>query len=67
MKSEGFKQSGFEDSVWIREADARLPHSVLMSAHIDDTLILRVCEDLDTLTKFKALMLTCFEGTDEGE
>eukprot|EP00961_Rhodomonas_salina_P039396 529613-Rhodomonas_salina.1 len=65
MKSEGFTQSGFEDSVWIREADARLPHRVLMSAHIDDTLIL--CEDLDTLTKFKALMLTLFEGTDEGE
>eukprot|EP00961_Rhodomonas_salina_P012191 164253-Rhodomonas_salina.1 len=40
MKSEGFTQSGFEDSVWIREADARLPHRVLMSAHIDDTLIL---------------------------
>eukprot|EP00961_Rhodomonas_salina_P215343 2908492-Rhodomonas_salina.1 len=65
MKSEGFTQSGFEDSMWIREADARLPHSVLMSTHIDDTLIL--CEDLDTLQKFKALMLTRFEGTDEGD
>eukprot|EP00961_Rhodomonas_salina_P092218 1240981-Rhodomonas_salina.1 len=36
-----------------------------MSAHIDDTLIL--CEDLDTLQRFKNSFLTRFEGTDEGE
>eukprot|EP00961_Rhodomonas_salina_P006608 89707-Rhodomonas_salina.1 len=65
MKSEGFVQSGLEDSVWIRQQDERLPHAILMSAHIDDTLIL--CEDLDTLSKLKALMLTRFEGTDEGD
>eukprot|EP00961_Rhodomonas_salina_P293377 3933707-Rhodomonas_salina.1 len=39
MKSEGFVQSGFEDSVWIRQPDELLPHAILMSAHIDDTLI----------------------------
>eukprot|EP00961_Rhodomonas_salina_P008404 114295-Rhodomonas_salina.1 len=65
MKSEGFIQSGFKDSVWIQQPDEWLPRAILMSAHIDDTLIL--CKDLDTLSKFKALKLTRFEGTDEGD
>eukprot|EP00961_Rhodomonas_salina_P081791 1099423-Rhodomonas_salina.3 len=65
MKSQGFQQSGFEESVWIRKADALLPHDVFMSAHIDNTLIL--CSDRDTLRKFKAMLLARFDSTDEGE
>eukprot|EP00961_Rhodomonas_salina_P164305 2213300-Rhodomonas_salina.1 len=65
MKEEGFTQSSFEDSVWIRKADALLPHDVIMSAHIDDTLIL--CESLTTMEAFKTCMLARFDGTDEGD
>eukprot|EP00961_Rhodomonas_salina_P112879 1518615-Rhodomonas_salina.1 len=65
MRESGFVKTGFEESVWIRHPDSKFKHTIYMSAHIDDTLIL--CEDLDTLQRFKDSFLTRFEGTDEGE
>ena len=65
MSSKGFKKVGFEDSVWVREAGGEFKHCILFSAHIDDCLI--ICENLDTLNKFKKQYLTRFDGTDEGE
>lgn len=65
MKENKFKQSGFEESVWVRDADEQFPHVIHLSAHIDDTLIL--CESLETMTKFKQHFLSRFKGTDEGE
>eukprot|EP00961_Rhodomonas_salina_P187453 2530669-Rhodomonas_salina.1 len=47
MCESGFNKTGFEESVWIRPAGGEFQHTIYMSAHIDDTLIL--CEDLDTL------------------
>ena len=49
----------------MREADDTYKFPILMSAHIDDTLIL--CKDIATLEAFKRQFLTRFEGTDEGE
>eukprot|EP00961_Rhodomonas_salina_P254599 3440533-Rhodomonas_salina.1 len=65
MRDNKFVKSGFEESVWIQYADEELPHTIMMSAHIDDTLIL--CENLTTMQKFKDKFLARFEGTDEGE
>jgi len=65
MQSQGFVRSGFEESIWIREANDTCKHRILISAHIDDTLIL--CDDLATLQTFKQELLERFEGTDEGE
>mmetsp|Transcript_20028 Transcript_20028/g.40794 ORF Transcript_20028/g.40794 Transcript_20028/m.40794 type:complete len:140 (+) Transcript_20028:342-761(+) len=65
MKENKFKQSGFEESVWVLRADEQFPHIIHLSAHINDTLIL--CENTDTLQNFKTHFLTRFEGTDEGE
>lgn len=65
MSEQGFVKSGFEESVWQRDADDKYRYPILMSAHIDDTLIL--CKDIATLQQFKQEFLTRFEGTDEGE
>ena len=65
MVDNGFVRSNFEESVWVRKGDEVFKHDILMSAHIDDTLIL--CEDLGTLQAFKTHLLSRFEGTDEGE
>jgi len=65
MSEQGFVKSGFEESVWVREADEKYKHQILMSAHIDYTLIL--CKDIATLQDFKQQFLTRFKGTDEGE
>eukprot|EP00961_Rhodomonas_salina_P303016 3941063-Rhodomonas_salina.1 len=51
MRDNSFVKSGFEESVWIRYADEELPHTIMMSDHVNDTLIL--CKNLDTLQKFK--------------
>eukprot|EP00961_Rhodomonas_salina_P188027 2537446-Rhodomonas_salina.1 len=65
FKAQGFTTAGFEDSVWVREAGGQYAHRLVVSAHIDDTLM--ACESLDTLQVFKREFLTRFEGTDEGE
>ena len=56
FKEQGFITAGFEDSVWVREAGGKYPHCLIVSAHIDDTLM--AGESLDTLAKFKKLFLT---------
>lgn len=38
-----FHKTGFEESVRILHADEPYPHTIYMSAHIDDTVIM--CED----------------------
>eukprot|EP00961_Rhodomonas_salina_P192913 2603144-Rhodomonas_salina.1 len=65
FKEEGFTTAGFEDSVWVREAGGKYVHQLIVSAHIDDTLM--ACESLYTLQAFKSEFLTRFEGTNEGE
>eukprot|EP00961_Rhodomonas_salina_P240982 3256095-Rhodomonas_salina.1 len=40
----GFEQAGFEESVWIRDPDARYPSHIIVSTHIDDMLC--ACDDL---------------------
>eukprot|EP00961_Rhodomonas_salina_P010377 139191-Rhodomonas_salina.1 len=65
FKEQGFSTAGFEDSVWVREAGGKFPHRLIVSAHIDDTLM--ACESIETLQAFKREFLTRFEGTDEGE
>lgn len=64
FKSQGFVTAGFEDSIWVREAGGEYKHRLIVSAHIDDTLM--ACESLETLEQFKASFLTRFEGTNEG-
>jgi hypothetical protein len=64
MKSQGFVTAGFEDSIWVRPAGGEFPHRLIVSAHIDDSLM--ACESLNTLSKFKVAFLTRFDGTDEG-
>ena len=61
MSEQGFVKSGFEESVWQRDADDKYRYPILMSAHIDDTLIL--CKDIATLQQFKQEFLTRFERT----
>ena len=53
--SQGFVTAGFEDSVWVREAGGDYDHQLIVSAHIDNTLM--ACESVDTLEKFKAAFL----------
>ena len=65
LQANKFVKSNFEESVWVREADETFKHQIMMSAHIDDTLIL--CKCLKTMQAFKAHLLSRFEGTDEGE
>ena len=55
MKSQRFVTAGFEDSVWVREAGGGYDHQLVISAHIDDTLM--ACESVATLEKFKAAFL----------
>mmetsp|Transcript_27856 Transcript_27856/g.65712 ORF Transcript_27856/g.65712 Transcript_27856/m.65712 type:complete len:302 (-) Transcript_27856:850-1755(-) len=64
FKSQGFVTAGFKDSIWVREAGGEYKHRLIVSAHIDDTLM--ACKSLETLEKFKQTFLTRFEGTDEG-
>ena len=42
MTDNKFVRSNFEESVWVREADEQFAHSIMLSAHIDDTLILNL-------------------------
>eukprot|EP00961_Rhodomonas_salina_P111299 1497391-Rhodomonas_salina.1 len=65
FKSQGFATAGFEDSIWVREEGGEYEDSLIVSAHINNTLM--ACESLAMLEKFKAVFLTRFEGTDEGE
>eukprot|EP00961_Rhodomonas_salina_P092746 1248272-Rhodomonas_salina.3 len=65
FKEQGFVTVGFEDSVWVLEAGGQYLHCLIVSAHIDDTLM--ACESKETMAAFKKAFLTLFEGTDEGE
>mmetsp|Transcript_18399 Transcript_18399/g.37334 ORF Transcript_18399/g.37334 Transcript_18399/m.37334 type:complete len:202 (+) Transcript_18399:1003-1608(+) len=56
--------AGFEDSVWVREAVGDYDHQLIVSAHINDTLM--ACTSLETLQKFKTAFLERFDGTDKG-
>ena len=51
--------------MWVREADEQFSERIMMSAHIDDTLIL--CKCLKVMEAFKRHLLSRFDGTDEGE
>eukprot|EP00961_Rhodomonas_salina_P075948 1019476-Rhodomonas_salina.1 len=62
FKSQGFKTTGFEDSIWGREAGGKYDKCLIVSAHIDDTLM--ACKLPTTLEKSKTAFLTRFEGTD---
>eukprot|EP00961_Rhodomonas_salina_P038514 517548-Rhodomonas_salina.2 len=65
FKSQGFATAGFEDSIWVRKAGGEYEDCLIVSAHINDSLM--ACKSLATLEKFKAEFLTRFEGTDEGK
>ena len=64
FKSEGFVNVGFEESVWRRNADAKYTADIVVSCHVDDSLI--ACPSLAVIKKFKQALLTRFAGTDEG-
>eukprot|EP00961_Rhodomonas_salina_P188497 2543970-Rhodomonas_salina.1 len=56
--------AGFKESIWTRKARGEYEHDLIMSAHIDNTLM--ACKSIATLEKFKTAFLTRFEGTNEG-
>ena len=64
FKSEGFMNAGFEESVWRRPADAEYAADIVISCHVDDSLI--ACSSLSVMRKFKSALLNRFAGTDEG-
>ena len=64
LESQGFVKSGFEESIWIRSPDKIFTSKILVTAHINNTLI--GCKSQENLNGFKALMLECFDCTDEG-
>eukprot|EP00961_Rhodomonas_salina_P235857 3187745-Rhodomonas_salina.1 len=64
-KPQGFHTAGFEESIWICKAGGEYEHDLIVSAHIDDTLM--ACKSIDTLECFKTPFWTRFEGTDEGD
>ena len=64
FKSEGFVNVGFEESVWRRNADAKYTADIVVSCHVDDSLI--ACPSLSVIKKFKQALLTRFAGTDDG-
>ena len=39
FKGQGFGSAGFEDSVWVCKAGGAYPHRLVVSAHIDNTLM----------------------------
>eukprot|EP00961_Rhodomonas_salina_P059662 801064-Rhodomonas_salina.1 len=63
VEEQGFVTAGFEDSVWVQEAGGQYQHSLIVSVHIDDTLM--ACKSKKTMAAFKKAFLTRFEGTDE--
>eukprot|EP00961_Rhodomonas_salina_P303219 3941141-Rhodomonas_salina.2 len=64
FKLQGFKTAGFEDSIWVCKAGGDYEDRLIVSAHIDETLM--ACKSSATLEKFKTMFLTRFEGTNEG-
>jgi len=64
FKSEGFTNAGFEESVWRRPADAKYAADIVISCHVDDSLI--ACSSLSVMRKFKSALLQRFIVTDEG-
>ena len=55
FKSEKFTNTGFEESVWRRPADAKYAADVVISCHVDDSLI--ACSSLSVMRKFKSALL----------
>jgi len=64
FKSEGITKAGFEESVWRHPADAKYAADIVISCHVDDSLI--ACSSLSVMRKFKSGLLHRFTGTDEG-
>jgi len=64
FKSEGFTNARFEESVWRRPADAKYAADIVISCHVNDSLI--ACSSLLVMRKFKLALLQRFNGTDEG-
>ena len=64
FKSEGFTNAGFEESVWPRPADAEYAADIVISCHVDDSLI--TYSSLSVMRKFKSALLQRFTVTDEG-
>ena len=52
FKSEGLTNAGFEESVWCRPADAKYATDIIISCHVDDSLI--ACSSLLVMHKFKS-------------
>jgi len=50
--------------VWRRPADAKYTADIVISCHVDDSLI--ACSSLLVMRKFKSALLQRFTGTDEG-
>jgi len=64
FKSEGFTNAGFKESLWRHPANAKYAADIVLSCHVDDSLI--VCSSLSVMRKFKLALLQRFTGTDEG-
>jgi len=64
FKSEGSTNAGFEESVWRRPANAKYAADIVISYHIDDSLI--ACSSLSVMRKFKSAPLQRFTGTGQG-
>jgi len=64
FKSEGFTNAGFEESVWRRPADGKYAVDIVISCHVDDSLM--ACSSLSVMRKFKSALLQRFTGTNEG-
>eukprot|EP00961_Rhodomonas_salina_P118094 1589317-Rhodomonas_salina.1 len=53
FKAQGFHTAGFEESIWICKAGGEYEHDLIISAHIDDTLM--AYESIDTLEHLKTV------------
>jgi len=63
LKGEGFTNTGFEESVWHRPTDAKYAADIVISCHVNDSLI--SCSSLSVMRKFKLALLQRFTATDE--
>ena len=55
LQANGFVKSGFEESIWILQADTVFTSKIILTAHIDDILI--GCSCREALDRFKAVVL----------
>eukprot|EP00961_Rhodomonas_salina_P075468 1012730-Rhodomonas_salina.1 len=63
--SKGARVYKHSKRVKLGKAGGQYQHHIIVSAHINDTLM--ACESTETMAAFKKAFLTRFEGTDEGE